>query len=169
MSTVASVVSAIAEKTRPENAPAWDPVGLQLGDPEMPVGSVAVCHEVTEEVVAVLEERPVDLLVTYHPLLFEPTNRLLGGRSAGARAYRLVRAGVALAVTHTDFDAMPGGTADTLLALVWTQYQYFVFPMIFGVLGVKLLLDDWHHARGAGASAPKDTSDSSGPELVAAE
>ncbi len=67
------------------------------------------------------------------------------------------------------FVNMPGGTADTLLALVWTQYQYFVFPMIFGVLGVKLLLDDWHHARGAGASAPKDTSDSSGPEMVAAE
>jgi hypothetical protein len=67
------------------------------------------------------------------------------------------------------FVNMPGGTADTLLALVWTQYQYFVFPMIFGVLGVKLLLDDWRHARGAGASAPKDTSDSSGPEMVAAE
>lgn len=114
MSTVAEVVSAIAEKTRPENAASWDPVGLQLGDPEVPVASVAVCHEVSEEVVAVLEERPVDLLVTYHPLLFEPTNRLLGGRSAGARAYRLVRAGIALAVTHTDFDAMPGGTADAL-------------------------------------------------------
>jgi hypothetical protein len=27
--------------------------------------------------------------------------------------------------------------------LVWTQYQYFLFPLIFGYFGVKLLLQDW--------------------------
>jgi hypothetical protein len=41
------------------------------------------------------------------------------------------------------FENMAGGVADTLLALVWTQYQYFVFPLIFGVLGVRLLREDW--------------------------
>ena len=28
---------------------------------------------------------------------------------------------------------MSGGVADTLLALLWTQYQYFLFPLIFGI------------------------------------
>jgi hypothetical protein len=41
------------------------------------------------------------------------------------------------------FANMPGGVADTLLALAWTQYQYFVFPLIFGYLGYKLFLEDW--------------------------
>ncbi|MEM7135753.1 MAG: hypothetical protein AAF500_04190 [Myxococcota bacterium] len=41
------------------------------------------------------------------------------------------------------FENMTGGAADTLLALVWTQYQYFVFPLIFGYFGVKLLREDW--------------------------
>ncbi len=41
---------------------------------------------------------------------------------------------------------MPGGIWDTLLALVWTQYQYIVFPMIFGVLASKMLLDDLRHS-----------------------
>jgi hypothetical protein len=41
------------------------------------------------------------------------------------------------------FENMAGGVADTLLALVWTQYQYFLFPLIFGYFGVKLLLEDW--------------------------
>lgn len=95
-------------------AASWDPVGLQLGDPKSEVGTVAVCHEVTEEVVARLENQPVDLLVTYHPLLFSPTNRLVSGRSAESRAFRLIRAGVSVLVTHTDFDAMEGGTADAL-------------------------------------------------------
>lgn len=47
------------------------------------------------------------------------------------------------------FENMPGGVADTLLALVWTQYQYFVFPLIFGVLGSKLLFEDWRYSRSA--------------------
>jgi dinuclear metal center YbgI/SA1388 family protein len=73
-----------------------------------------VCHEVTESVVSRLEASQVDLLVSYHPLLFTPTTRVLAGRSAGARSYRLMRAGVSLLVTHTDFDATKGGMADSL-------------------------------------------------------
>lgn len=40
------------------------------------------------------------------------------------------------------FVNMPGNIWDTLLALVWTQYQYLFFPIIFSVLGCKLLLED---------------------------
>jgi len=114
VSTVREIATALAARTHPETTPEWDPVGLQLGDPESVVSRIAVCHEVTEDVVTAIEEDPVDLLVTYHPLLFTPTNRLLAGRSAGARSYRLLRLGVSLLVTHTDFDAAPGGAADTL-------------------------------------------------------
>lgn len=114
VSQVRDLTDALAERTRPENAASWDPVGLQLGDPEASVGCVGVCHEVNEEVVEALERKGVDLLVTYHPLLFEPTNRLLAGRSAEARAFRLVSMGVNLLVTHTDFDMASGGTADAL-------------------------------------------------------
>jgi hypothetical protein len=45
------------------------------------------------------------------------------------------------------FENMPGGLADTLLALVWTQYQYFLFPLIFGFFGIKLLLEDWRQCQ----------------------
>lgn len=46
----------------------------------------------------------------------------------------------------SNFENMPGGIADTLLALVWTQYQYVLFPLIFGYLGCKLLFSDWKHS-----------------------
>jgi len=50
-----------------------------------------------------------------------------------------------------------GGVADTLLALLWTQYQYFVFPMIFGALGVRLLREDWRrHLAQAEGAAPRE-------------
>ena len=46
---------------------------------------------------------------------------------------------------------MAGGLWDTLLALVWTQYQYIVFPAIFGIIGYKLLMEDWRHCFRKGA------------------
>jgi dinuclear metal center YbgI/SA1388 family protein len=114
--TVQVITDQLAERTHPETAALWDPVGLHLGDPSAKVTTLAVCHEITEEIVATLEESPVDLLLTYHPLLFNPVNRMLAGRSPESRAYRLIRAGVSVVVTHTDFDAAPGGTADALAA-----------------------------------------------------
>lgn len=92
----------------------WDMTGLQLGDIHQPVSLLAVCHEVTEEVVAAIEAAPVDLLVSYHPLVFAPTRRLVAERSPSGRAYRLVRSGVSLAIVHTAFDIMEGGAADAL-------------------------------------------------------
>ena len=52
------------------------------------------------------------------------------------------------------FVNMPGGVADTLLALVWTQYQYFFFPMIMGAMGVALLREDWRSAGVTSGSTP---------------
>lgn len=114
MTTVEEVASRLAERTRPESAATWDPVGLQLGSPDAEVQTIAVCHEVTPEVLVALEKKPVDLVVTYHPLLFVPTNRLAGRSGPGARAFALIEMGAGLLVTHTDFDAAPGGAADAL-------------------------------------------------------
>lgn len=114
MATVRQITDSIASQTNPEATPDWDPVGLQLGDPDADVTSIAVCHEVNDYVIDRIEAAPVDLLVTYHPLLFTPTTQITAGRSPAARSYRLIRMGVSLVVTHTDFDASPGGTADAL-------------------------------------------------------
>lgn len=114
--TVAQWLAALAERAPEARAAAWDPVGLQLGDPDAPVRRVAACHEVTEDLVARLESDPVDLLVSYHPLIFEPLRRWVAGPGPAGRALRLARRGIALAVVHTAFDVAPGGAADALAA-----------------------------------------------------
>lgn len=112
--TISEFLSAFEAVAPSDKAAGWDPVGLQLGNPAEAAVSVAVCHEVTETVVARVEATGIDLLVTYHPLLFHPTNRLVAGRSPAGRAFRLIRARTALAVAHTNFDVAPGGVADAL-------------------------------------------------------
>ncbi|MFW2340310.1 MAG: Nif3-like dinuclear metal center hexameric protein [Acidimicrobiia bacterium] len=108
---VQDILSALAPL---EKAATWDPVGVQLGDPVAEVSTIAVCHEVTEQVVDVVIEDPPDLLIAYHPLLFRSTNRLTKGTSPGGRALRLAQSGVNLGIVHTAFDVLPGGAADAL-------------------------------------------------------
>jgi dinuclear metal center YbgI/SA1388 family protein len=112
--TVADVLDHLDTMVGFSKAAGWDAVGLQFGDSAERATTVAVCHEVTPDVVAAVVREPVDVLVSYHPLLFRPFRRLVAGRSAEGRAYRLIRAGVALAVVHTAYDVVPGGVADTL-------------------------------------------------------
>ena len=112
--TISDVLRSLGERAPWHKAGSWDPVGLQLGDPTASAARTAICHEVTEETVRALEAEPVELLVSYHPLLFEPTTRLVAGSDPPGRALRLLQAGIALAVVHTNFDVAAGGTADAL-------------------------------------------------------
>ncbi len=116
--TIGSLTARLSDVFNLSKAAGWDPVGLQFGDPEAPVSSVAVCHEITPLVTDRLVASPVDLVVAYHPLLFRPTSRLVAGTDPAGRAHRLIAAGISLFVVHTAFDVVAGGTADRLAAAV---------------------------------------------------
>jgi len=136
--TVAEILARIGSRFPLSKAAAWDePIGLQFGDPASPVRRLAVCHEVTEAVTAVLERDPVDLVVTYHPLLFGSTERLVAGPTASGRAFRLIRRGVAVAAVHTAFDVAAGGAADALAAEVGLEDTRGFGPL-WGPLGSKV-------------------------------
>lgn len=112
MNTVAELVDAIDTLAPLGKAASWDPVGLQLGDPDAPVRRIGVCHEVTQSVVD--GSADLDAVVTYHPLLFRPTTRLVAGSSPAGRALALIEHRTALVVVHTALDVAPGGTSDAL-------------------------------------------------------
>ncbi|MEA2002514.1 MAG: Nif3-like dinuclear metal center hexameric protein [Actinomycetota bacterium] len=114
--TVGGLAAQIATSFGIDKAAGWDPVGLQLGDPAAAASRVAVCHEVTSEIVSRAVAERVDLVVSYHPLLFRAVSKLVSSAGPAGRAFQLVSRGVALVVVHTAFDVMTGGTADALAA-----------------------------------------------------
>ena len=135
---VSEILEQLGERAPWTAAAGFDPVGLQLGDPDAAVDRIAVCHEVTEAVVGALEAEPVDLLISYHPLLFRPTTRLVAGATPAGRALRLMRAGVALAVAHTNFDVAEGGMADALADALGLE-QTSGFAPLYGPDSVKVV------------------------------
>ena len=116
MTTVAAVLAELNARAPGDKSAAGDAHGLQIGDPTAEVLRLAVCHEVTDSVVSLAIESAIDLLISYHPLLFNPTTRMVAGSGPTGRAYRLARAGVGVGIVHTAWDATWGGTADALAA-----------------------------------------------------
>ncbi|MCP3999185.1 MAG: Nif3-like dinuclear metal center hexameric protein, partial [bacterium] len=112
--TVGDIIQQLASAFDLSKAAGWDPVGLEFGDLSAEVNTLSVCHEVTPQVVDRLIGAGVDLAISYHPLLFKPTQSLVAGRGAPGRAHRLIANGVSLLTVHTAFDVAPGGTADAL-------------------------------------------------------
>lgn len=112
----ASFLAALNERIPLSKAALWDKVGLQVGDRDAPCRKVGVCHEVTDAVVTAAVGAELDLLVVYHPLLFDPVTAFIKGASPPGRAYALAESGISLYVVHTAWDVAPGGGADALAA-----------------------------------------------------
>jgi dinuclear metal center YbgI/SA1388 family protein len=119
--TLGEVVAALEARYDPALAEPWDAVGLVCGDRAEPVRRVLFA---VDPVTAVVDEAlgagpggGADLLVTHHPLLLTPVHGVPADDPKGRLVHRLVRAGAALFVAHTNADrAADGGVNDALAA-----------------------------------------------------
>ncbi|MDQ1747762.1 MAG: hypothetical protein QOD07_2025 [Frankiaceae bacterium] len=114
--TVADVVVELDRRYDPKWAEPWDAVGLVCGDPSAPVRRV---HVAVDPVLAVADEAVAagaQLLVTHHPLFLGGTTSVAATTAKGRVVHRLVSAGVALYVAHTNADVADPGVSDALAA-----------------------------------------------------
>lgn len=112
--TVARVVAAIEAMYDPAGAHSWDAVGLVCGDPEAPVRRVLLAVDPVSSVADEAVLVGADLLFTHHPLFLTPVSSVAATTPKGRLVHRLVRAGVALHVAHTNADAASPGVSDAL-------------------------------------------------------
>ena len=112
--TLAEVVGVLEEHYDPSWAESWDRVGLVAGDPDAPVRSVLFAVDPAAAVAAEAADGGFDLLVTHHPLYLRPTSSVAATSPKGRVVHRLVTAGVALHVAHTNADVARPGVSDAL-------------------------------------------------------
>src|SRR5918996_3072879 len=93
----------------PRLAADWDNVGLLVGDRLQTVSRVMTCLTVTPAVAAEAIRERVDLVVTHHPLPFQPLKRLTTDDPTGRLLLDLIRAGIAIHSPHTAFDSAAAG------------------------------------------------------------
>ena len=114
MPALAEVLSVLDTLYDPRTAQEWDAVGLVCGDPDAPVKHV---HFAVDPVAAVADEAiamGAQLLVTHHPLFLRPVSSFAATTPKGRVTHRLISAGVALHVAHTNADVADPGVSDAL-------------------------------------------------------
>jgi len=114
MPNVGEIVSFLKRFAPLDLAADWDNVGLLLGDTHSTVQRILTCLTITPEVVAEAIETNTQLIVTHHPILFRPTQKLSSENREGSMLLPLMKAGIAVYSPHTAFDNTRGGINDML-------------------------------------------------------
>ncbi len=109
MTTVAEVADWMGRFAPLNLAEDWDNVGLLLGDRASVIENVMTCLTVTPESASEAIEAQVGLIVSHHPVLFRPTQKLTTDRPETAMLWQLARANVAIYSPHTAFDNAEDG------------------------------------------------------------
>ena len=87
----------------------WDNVGLLIGNRERDVSAAMTCLTLTPDVADEAVREKAQLVVSHHPVLFRPTQRLTADDAQGRMLLQLIESGVAVYSPHTGYDSAAEG------------------------------------------------------------
>lgn len=102
----------------PQLAESWDNTGLLLGDAAAEVTRVLTCLTLTPDVADEAVAVGAQLVVTHHPLMFKPIQRMTTYSSEGRTLWTLASHGIAVYSPHTAWDSAPRGINQQLAELL---------------------------------------------------
>lgn len=92
----------------------WDNSGIQINTEFSEVQRVLIALEITDAVIDEAEQRQADMIVTHHPLIFDPMKHIDNSDVPGHYVQRLIKDGISVYSAHTSFDKLEGGNNDEL-------------------------------------------------------
>lgn len=115
----------------PQLAREGDVAGLQIGSLTKEVKRVMVALDIRESTVAEAIDKQVDLILVKHAPIFRPLKDLVADNLQTKICLDLVKADIAVYVSHTDIDVLEGGLNDwfcELLDIEDTSYLHETAP-----------------------------------------
>jgi len=95
----------------------WDNVGLLLGDAQRNVKNILLTIDVTGDVLAEAKRLKTDLIVSYHPVIWNGLKKITADGPTGV-VYDLTHSGIAVFSIHTALDSAIGGVNDGLAEII---------------------------------------------------
>ena len=92
----------------------WDNTGLLCGSRGKEVRKVLVALDPFLSVCREAAEEGADLLLTHHPLIFQPPRSVSDETETGRAIMFLIQKDISAVNAHTNLDCAPGGVNDTL-------------------------------------------------------
>ncbi|MHC4185013.1 MAG: Nif3-like dinuclear metal center hexameric protein [Planctomycetota bacterium] len=95
----------------------WDNVGLLIGDPQQNVKNILLTIDVTTGVVTEAKRLKSDLIVSYHPVIWDALKKITADGPTGV-VYDLIRSKISVFSIHTALDSAIGGVNDGLAEII---------------------------------------------------
>lgn len=96
----------------------WDNIGLQAGSRLDQASSVLVTLNVTGEVLDEAAANGCGIILSHHPLIFQPVSTVSDDTETGRMLRRASREELTIIAAHTNLDSAKGGLADTMAGLI---------------------------------------------------
>ena len=114
MATVADILTFLETLAPASLKMDWDNVGLLCGSRNAEVTKILVALDPFEGVCREAADIGAQLIVTHHPLIFQPVRTVTDETSVGRSIQLLCRHGISAVNAHTNLDVAPGGVNDVL-------------------------------------------------------
>ncbi len=111
------IINQLEEKLPLHYACNWDNVGLILGRSDSEITKVMTALDLDIGVAEKAKEIGAQLIVTHHPILFSPVNKINDSTPEGRCILYMLENKIALYSAHTNLDSAEGGTNDYLAKL----------------------------------------------------
>lgn len=109
---VSDIYDFLNEMAPSQFALSFDNVGILVGDPNAKVKKAVVCLDCTPGVVEKAITENAELIITHHPIIFEPLKSVVKGE--GNVVYDCLVNGISVISMHTNLDVAVGGVNDCL-------------------------------------------------------
>ena len=121
MSTVKEIYETMCRLAPPELQMSFDNAGFLLGHGLSEVDRALLALDVTDDVIDEALSMDAELIISHHPLIFQPLKSMTDDSAAGRRLLKLAENRIAVISMHTNLDNAEGGVNDVLLALLGAE------------------------------------------------
>lgn len=131
MSTVKDIYSFLDSIAPFSTSAPWDNTGLLVGDENKNVKKVMISLDVTDDVIDQATKEKVDLVITHHPVIFDPVKSV----TSDTLLYKAVSSGLSFISSHTCLDIAKDGVNDCLANAVGIKNIESIEEDVFLKLG----------------------------------
>ena len=129
MTTVADVLSYMNSFAPAYMKMEWDNVGLLCGSKSQPVTKILVALDPFENVCREAKEYGAELIITHHPLIYQPIKAVTDDTEVGRCIQFLCRNGISAINAHTNLDCAAEGVNHRLATLLGLENIQVIDPM----------------------------------------
>lgn len=112
------IIKILDNWAKPYLIDSWDNTGFQIGDPNKQVKKVLLSLDLDRKVLEKAIEKEVDMIITHHPIIFKPLNKITTINYEERLIYDIIKEELVVYNAHSNLDLAIGGVNDTFAELL---------------------------------------------------